>query len=236
MASLCQDLGNSGALTFSMSPLLPTLYSFRRCPYAMRARLALAVSRQSVLLREVELKNRPPELYAVSPKGTVPVLVLPDGSVLEESLEIMFWTLGNSDPGKWLGDSIAQRDAMAKLVEGCDTDFKYHLDRYKYASRYPEGGPAEEHRQSASAYLKNLQLRLAARPFLYGEKACLADMAIAPFVRQFAFADRTWFEQQAWPELLAWLDKILASPLFLSIMGKQKIWLSGSNSTLLAWD
>lgn len=213
----------------------PTLYSFRRCPYAMRARLALAVSGQKVNLREVELKNRPQELYADSLKATVPVLVLASGEVLEESLEIMHWTLGNADPDSWLGSSESQRGAMAQLIDNCDGEFKHHLDRYKYANRY-EDVDATEHREQASTFLRQLQSRIASQPFLFGEAPCLADMAVAPFVRQFAFADRTWFDAQPWKELIAWLDAFTASALFLSIMQKHEPWTPGADPLCITWE
>ena len=200
----------------------------------MRARLALAMSGQSVLLREVELKNRPAELTAISAKSTVPVLLLGNGKVLEESLEIMLWALGNADPESWLGSSMDQRTGMDALIEKCDGQFKHNLDRYKYANRY-EGVDAEEHRKLASEFLNELQERLQGQPFLFGESACLADMAIAPFVRQFAFADRNWFDAQPWKELLVWLDTFTASALFLSIMEKHKPWTPDAAPLQITW-
>lgn len=201
----------------------------------MRARLALAVSGQKVNLREVELKNRPQELYAVSPKATVPVLILTSGRVLEESLEIMHWTLGNADPASWLGSSEAQREAMADLIQTCDGDFKHNLDRYKYANRY-EDVDAMEHREQASVFLQQLELQLASQPFLFGETPCLADMAVAPFVRQFAFADRIWFDAQPWKELIAWLDAFTTSALFLSIMQKHEPWTPSVEPICITWE
>lgn len=201
----------------------------------MRARLAIAVSGQSVHLREVELKNRPPELVEVSPKATVPVLVLASGEVIDESLEIMRWTLGNADPGSWLGSSDTHRNAMAHLIQSCDGEFKHNLDRYKYANRY-EDVDSEEHREQASIFLQQLETHLASQPFLFGEAPCLADMAIAPFVRQFAFADRTWFDDQPWKQLIAWLDAFTASPLFLSIMKKHAPWTPSAEPLLITWE
>lgn len=201
----------------------------------MRARLALAMSGQSIILREVELKNRPPELTEISAKSTVPVLLLDDGTVFEESLQIMHWTLGNADPESWLGASDAQQEAMSKLIQKCDGEFKHHLDRYKYANRY-EGVHAEEHRELASVFLNELQERLQKNRFLFGQSACLADMAIAPFVRQFAFADRTWFDAQPWKELIVWLDAFTASPLFLSIMEKHKPWTPDASPLCITWN
>lgn len=206
-----------------MQAKLPILYSFRRCPYAIRARLALAVSEQACVHREVDLKQRPPELYAASPKGTVPVLVFGDGVVLEESLEIMHWTLGNHDPSCWLPSSEEQRAQTAALIAACDGDFKHNLDRYKYASRHP-GSQAEDHRELASEFLRELERHLAGGPYLLGSACSLADMAIAPFVRQFAFTDREWFDSRAWPHLREWLERFLASELFTGVMVKHPVW------------
>lgn len=217
-----------------MTTSLPILFSFRRCPYAMRARLALAVSGQTVALREVELKNRPPEIYAVSPKGTVPVLVLADGTVLEESIEIMHWTLARKDPLAWLGTSEARKNEIDALIQRCDGDFKHHLDRYKYANRYADVD-AEEHRAKASEFLFHLQELLEQHTFLLAEQACLADMALAPFVRQFAFADRSWFDAQPWPQLRAWLDAFCASPLFARIMPKFEPWTPDAEPIEVSW-
>lgn len=205
---------------------LPILYSFRRCPYAMRARLALAVSGQTCELREIDLKARPLELLSASPKGTVPVLVLPDGEVLDESLAIMEWTLGNHDPEGWLPTDEETWRVTRAWIAANDGDFKLHLDRYKYASRKP-GGVAEEHRDQAAVWLQSLEARLVAQPCLAGAGPGLADMALAPFVRQFAFTDRDWFDQQPWPHLLAWLGDFLASARFARIMHKHAVWAPG---------
>lgn len=211
-----------------MSAALPILYSFRRCPYAMRARLALAVSAQEVEHREVELKNRPSELVAASPKATVPVVVLANGSVLEESLEIMHWALAQHDPEGWLAQTAEDRALTEKLILRNDSDFKKHLDRYKYATRYEDVDPLE-HRADASEILNDLNARLGETNFLLGDHFTLADAAIAPFVRQFAFADKSWFDSQAWPSLQHWLEAFLLSPRFLHIMRKRPVW-SGENA------
>ncbi|MFT7486729.1 MAG: UPF0176 protein [Candidatus Paceibacteria bacterium] len=212
----------------------PTLYSFRRCPYAMRARLALASSQQQWIHREVELRNRPQQLYSVSSKGTVPVLELENGTVIDESLEIMLWTLGNRDPEGWLLDSDASSSALA-LIARCDGEFKHHLDRYKYSDRYP-GSVSTEHRSAASAFLLDLEQRLCTSSHLFGQQVRLADMAIAPFVRQFAAADRAWFEAQPWPRLLAWLADFQASDRFQSVMTKFVAWEPESCPVLVEWD
>ena len=203
--------------------VLPILYSFRRCPYAMRARLALAVSEQAVEHREIELRNRPPELYEASAKGTVPVLILPDGRVIDESLDVMLWALEGNDPLGWLPRSDEERREMMGVIATNDGEFKHSLDRYKYANRTPDADPLE-HRERASLVLRDLDARLSRSTFLFRETASLADMAVAPFVRQFAFADREWFDGEPWPKLRGWLDEFIASPLFVRVMAKHELW------------
>lgn len=198
---------------------LPVLYSFRRCPYAMRARLAIAVSGVAVELREIKLSAKPPAMLAASPKGTVPVLVLPDGGVIEQSLEVMHWALGRNDPEGWL-----QRDDPA-LIERNDGPFKHDLDRYKYPERH--GSDAVTHRESGLAILADLDARLAQYGQLCGKGRGLADMAVMPFVRQFAAVDPDWFAGQPLPHLRRWLAGHLESELFASVMGKFAPWREG---------
>ena len=213
---------------------LPLLYSFRRCPYAMRARLALAISQQVCVHREIKLRARPQQLLTVSPKGTVPVLVLGNGKIIEESLEIMLWTLSHHDPAGWLALAPADLEQTRALIADNDGDFKFHLDRYKYAGRQPGEAP-EVHREKASRFLMRLQARLTGSAFLFGSEASLADMAILPFVRQFAFADRDWFDRQPWSKLRNWLDAWIASPLFESIMVKHEFWCPDSAPLVVDW-
>lgn len=188
----------------------PILYSFRRCPYAMRARLALAVSGTRHELREVVLRAKPPAMLAASSKGTVPVLVLGDGRVIDESLDIMHWALAGHDPEGWLA-----RDDPA-LIATNDDAFKHALDRYKYPERY--SCDPLPHRERALTFLQALELRLTGSGQLCGATRGLADAAIFPFVRQFAAVDPSWFETQALPHLQIWLAGHLASELFASIM------------------
>ncbi|MFA7670035.1 MAG: glutathione S-transferase N-terminal domain-containing protein, partial [Burkholderiaceae bacterium] len=159
--------------------MLPILYSFRRCPYAMRARLALAVSGTQCELREVVLRDKPAELLQASPKGTVPVLVLADGRILEQSLDIMLWALSRHDPQGWLAPEVGELEQMLALIGECDGGFKHDLDRYKYPDRY-EGADAMSHRESAWQWLKMLDDRLAYSAYLFGERPALADAAIMP--------------------------------------------------------
>jgi glutathione S-transferase len=200
----------------------PILYSFRRCPYAMRARLALAASETDCILREVKLANKPAELVAASPKSTVPVLVLGTGEVLEESLDIMRWALERNDPQGWLHADQAETEL---LIETNDGAFKHHLDRYKYADRH--GADPAEHRSAGLAILAGLEPRLAAQPELCGEHMSLADAALLPFVRQFAQVDRAWFDGQPLPNLRRWLERHLGSPIFDRISLRVRPWSEG---------
>lgn len=208
---------------------LPVLYSFRRCPYAMRARLAIAVSGQQVELREVLLKSKPPAMLAASPKGTVPVLVLPNGEVMDESLDVMRWALGRNDPERWLAPERGSMADMLALIAGNDGAFKRSLDRYKCPNRYPlasAGDPmafAQAHRTQAASWLAGLDAMLDGC-WLLGRSACLADMALLPFVRQFAHTDVEWFAAQPWPRLKSWLAGFESSALYVGVMAKRAVW------------
>ncbi len=195
------------------------LYSFRRCPYAMRARMALSISNTRYEHREVVLRDKPPEMLEASPKGTVPVLVTEDGAVIEESLDIMRWALGRNDPEGWL----ARRDDP--LLAANDGPFKHHLDRYKYATRYDDVDP-DEHRAAALEILRRLEDRLGESDYLCGDARGFADIAIFPFIRQFANADRDWFDAQDLPRLQAWLAGLVGSELFAGVMHKHPQWRS----------
>ena len=210
---------------------LPILYSFRRCPYAIRARLALAVSGRTCELREVVLRNKPQGLLCASAKGTVPVLVLPDGRVLEQSLDIMLWALAQHDPQGWLTPSAGTVADMLALVAECDGPFKRALDRCKYPDRYPGTDTAAE-RDRATAWLGGLEARLSGQAGLFGSHVALADMAVAPFVRQFAGIDAAAWSQQPWPRLQDWLCRWQASPLWTRVMHKVPAWADGTPGTL----
>ena len=199
----------------------PILYSFRRCPYAMRARMSLLESGVEVELREVILRDRPGHMMEISPKGTVPVLLLPDGTVIEESLDIMLWCLDKS----WLVDD------WKHLIDVNDGEFKHHLDRYKYNNRYEDVLSSEEHREHSVSILKTYEERLSNQAYLCGDSISLADLALSPFVRQFANTDRAWFDQLPFPNLLIWLESILESNLFKSCMIKHKQWKEGVEPT-----
>jgi len=187
----------------------------------MRARLAIAYARQSVELREVVLKNKPPEMLAISPKATVPVLALCDGIVIDESHDIMFWALQHNDPqGLLAGEPSA---ATTALLDENDGDFKHWLDRYKYADRFPELS-AEEYRANGEVFLQKLELRLQEHVYLGGDKPHITDIGIMPFVRQFSMVDKVWFDQAPYPALRAWLELWLRSEVFVKVMRKYLPW------------
>jgi glutathione S-transferase len=195
---------------------LPILYSYRRCPYAMRARMALWVAKIQLEVREVSLRDKPAHLLQISPKGTVPVLQLPDSTVLEQSLDIMQWALAQNDPQGWLS---ADRDAMSRLIAINDGDFKKALDRYKYPERYPEQSQ-DFYRQQGEQFLQLLETALQQHRFLLGDAASMTDVAIFPFIRQFAAVDAEWFAGSAYGQLRVWLDGWLESALFADVMQK----------------
>lgn len=207
---------------------LPILYSFRRCPFAMRARMALLVSGQRCLVREILLRDKPDAMIAASPKATVPVLVLPDGAVIDQSIDIMRWTLGNHDPEGWLEDETGGLDA---LIAQNDGPFKHHLDRYKYANRH-DCDPIE-HRDAGMMILAGLDQRLAGRRNMLGDDRAFADIALFPFVRQFVATDQQWFDAQAAPNLRAWLSRHLGSTLFGAAMIKLQQWQPDDEDLML---
>jgi len=217
--------------TASSAPL-PILYSFRRCPYAMRARMALATAAIIHEHREVALRNKPAAMIAVSPKATVPVLVLTNGEVLQESLDIMLWALKQNDPNQWLAADNHADAQMIELIERNDGPFKFHLDRMKYATRYPGTDPSE-HRSEAVKLLAQLDDRLRASDFLFGNAPKLADIAIFPFVRQFAHADAQAFASLPLAPLQKWLAYWESSSLFLAAMTKHPEWRSTPGGEVL---
>ncbi|MEL7184044.1 MAG: glutathione S-transferase [Pseudomonadota bacterium] len=196
----------------------PVLWSFRRCPYAMRARLALRSAGIRVELREILLRDKPQAFLDTSPSGTVPCLKIGD-RVVDESLDIMVWALTQNDPD----GLMSMPDQGWDLIGENDGPFKAALDHTKYATRYPDLDPTAE-RARAADFLIRLQGHLAEHPWMFGVQPTLADYAILPFVRQFAFVDRTWFDAQPWPGVTAWLDRFLESPDFAAIMSKHPPW------------
>jgi glutathione S-transferase len=197
--------------------MTPILYSFRRCPYAMRARMALLKSGVSLNLREIALRDKPEHMLEISPKGTVPVLQTSESDVLEESLDIMCWALKQSDPDGWL----AGFDKT--LIAENDSSFKAALDRYKYPDQFPED--CLDARDNGLAFLETLNSRLEQTPQLCGPNVTITDIAIFPFVRQFMAVDSNWSSALPLPGLHKWLKGHMDSPLFKTIMVKYKPWL-----------
>ncbi len=195
-----------------------TLYNFRRCPYAMRARMALWKSGIIPTIIEVDLKDRPPALYDLSPKGSVPVLQTADGRVIDESIDIMLWALNQNDPDGWLNAGEGAKTLIDPTTSQVGW-FKNALDRYKYGTRYPDEDCSGA-RDKGEEYLQQLNTRLSGAKYLCADHITYADIAIFPFIRQFANTDRTWFDALPLPKLQAWLDSHLNSPLFKTIMEK----------------
>lgn len=219
---------------------LPILYSFRRCPYAIRARMALAYAEITYELREVSLKNKPKEMLEISPKGTTPVMQIFDASqnfmVLEESLDIMRWALQQNDPLNWGNLSDDDLAIANQLITTNDREFKQALDRYKYANRFPEQSP-EFYRQQAEEFLKILERKLCDHSqsvnsqFLIGDRQTLVDVAVFPFVRQFAYVDIEWFNASSYLNLQRWLRWHESSVLFELVMQKFPVWESDNEPT-----
>jgi glutathione S-transferase len=201
----------------------PVLYSFRRCPYAMRARLSLQASGIAVELREIALKDKPDALLLASPKGTVPVLVLPEGRVIEQSLDIMLWALQQNDPQGWLPHDASALDDALTCIAINDGPFKHALDRYKYPARFALADGLA-YRDEGALTMQLWEQRLTAQPYLSGTHSGLLDAAIAPFVRQFAHTDKAWFAAQHWPQLQRWLAAFEASPALAAVMEKVPAW------------
>ena len=207
-----------------MNQKIPILFSFRRCPYAMRARIAIKLCNLECEIREINLKLKNKEFLELSPKGTVPVLVLPDDKIIEESMDIIHWAISNNDPYnlKLKNPEIYNMDM--DLISIFDNEFKYHLDRYKYNSRY-KGINKEEHKYKARDLLVNLNNSLKEKQWLNGENISISDISILPFIRQYRIADIKWFDEKLeLPNINRWLDKFLNSKIFNNVMKKYKIW------------
>ena len=197
----------------------PILYSFRRCPYAIRARMALSYAGITIELREISLKSRPIELYKISPKGTVPVLELPDGTVIDQSIDIMKWALNISDQDGWIDK---KKQVQTEIIYQNDFNFKPWLDKYKYYNRYPENTKSY-YREKCSDFFKKYDDLLISNVYLLGNKLSLADIAIFPFIRQSANVDIEWFSKE-YVNLATWLYQQIESGLFKSIMHKYNVW------------
>ena len=220
---------------------LPILYSLRNCPYAMRARLAIFKSKQQIELRDIVLSNKPEEMITASPKGTVPILVLErkgeQSKVIDESLDIMLWALDNSDPDDLLHHEQKNTDTsvladMLSLIATFDNEFKSQLEKYRCAKRYHEDN-LFEYRQACEKYLQVIETRLNQHSFITSDKESLADIALLPFIRQFATVERQWYLQSPYPKLRQWLNNYLQSPMFTKVMAKYPLWLDSHEITIL---
>lgn len=222
---------------------LPILYSLQHCPYAMRARLGILLAQQSVMLRAVVTKNKPAEMLAVSPKGTVPVLIvdhancaenqLSNATIIDESVEIMLWALQLNDPQNLLrAEDPGELDAMLELIHRNDKTFKPNLEIYKLAKRFHKASEVAD-RQRCEAFIAELETTLESGQYFMGDHASLADYALLPFIRQFARVDRKWYLQSPYPRLRDWLNRHLQMPLFTKAMAKYPLWLDSHETFLL---
>ena len=207
-----------------MNKKIPILFSFRRCPYAMRARIAIKLCDLECEIREINLKSKNKEFLKLSPKGTVPVLVLPDDKIIEESIDIVHWAIKTNDPYNLKLDNPNKYNEDIKLIRIFDGEFKYHLDRYKYDTRFKDA-KREEHKYKARDLLVNLNDRLEEKKWLNGDNVSLSDISILPFIRQYRIADIKWFDEQLeLPNINRWLDNFLNSKTLNNVMKKYKIW------------
>lgn len=204
-----------------MSIIRPILYSFRRCPYAIRARFALAYSGVECELREVDLKNKPQELFDLSPKATVPVLLLPNGEIIKESMDIIHYALAYNDPEKWCYPNTTLTNA---IICKNDTIFVPTLHKYKYYQRYPEESKATYLQQTELVFISEIEEILQHSSYIAGQQISLVDIAIFPFIRQWALADREWFDHSPYSHIRKWLEGIMSTALYDKVMEKHTPW------------
>ncbi|MCH2676975.1 MAG: glutathione S-transferase [Alphaproteobacteria bacterium] len=207
---------------------LPILYSFRRCPYAMRARMVLLHSKIQCEIREIKLSNKPKEMLAISPKGTVPVLILENGDILDESLDVMLWAI---EQGNLRNLFNSGKKEILDLIKINDGEFKDAIDRYKYSSLYPEK-PMIEYRKMGELFLEKIESYLEKNKFIFGKNISLADLAIFPFIRQFCRVDIDWFNSSLFKKIKEWTLFFEGSENFIDIMRKIKPWTTGDKPTL----
>ena len=208
---------------------LPILYSFRRCPYAMRARMAIHISSQKCEIREVLLRDKPPSMLEYSSKGTVPVLVLQSGEVIDESLDVIDWALNLNDPDNW--QRSKNNEKTKELIKINDGEFKYHLDRYKYSKRYDNEDP-EFHRKKCLSFIEKVNSELQNSKYIFDDAISYIDISLLPFIRQFRIADNEWFDELPYENVKSWLSNFLNSELLKSIMSKYDIWKEGDEVTI----
>jgi len=213
---------------------LPVLYSLRNCPYAIRARIAIFYAQQPVILRDIVLTNKPMDMLLASPKGTVPVLVLPNKKIIDESLRVMLWALKASDSNDFLqkNDTDSLKE-MLKLIALFDTKFKLCLEAYKCAKRYHEN-TLIDCRQACEVYINDLEQRLSQHDYFMSSKPSLVDIALLPFIRQFARIERQWYLQSPYPKLRQWLNRYLQSPMFTQVMVKRPLWTVNDKTVYFA--
>ena len=202
---------------------IPILYSFRRCPYCMRAHMALKQTGIKIELREVKLSDMPEDALSKSPEATVPILVLPDGTVFTESWDIVKWSLTQNDSGKWLGDNNVHSLDAEILIDTNDFSFKEDLDHYKYADRFPEH-KQEHYRKACEEFVEELEEMLTDNTFLLADQLSLADIGVFPFVRQFSLVNKEWFDSAPYPKVQKWLDGLISTELFNHIFQKHELW------------
>jgi glutathione S-transferase len=212
---------------------LPILYSLRNCPYAMRARISIFKGQVPIALRDVVLTDKPQAMLIASPKGTVPILVLGENNVIDESLDIMLWALKENDPENLLHKTLAKVEfspltEMLTLIAIFDHEFKSALEAYKCAKRYRESNIVEC-REVCEAYINDLEQRLTKHKYIYSDQESLVDIALLPFIRQFARVERQWYLQSPYPKLKIWLNNYLQSPMFSKVMTKHPLWSEGNN-------
>ncbi len=203
------------------------LYSFRRCPYCMRAHMGLKNAGLKVELREIDLKEMPEQLLQLSSKATVPVLILPDKSIIDESWDILKWALAQKDPDNWLGENKQFLLDTEMLIETNDFSFKNDLDHYKYADRFPEHGE-EHYRRACEEFIEELEEMLIENNTLLADQLTIADIAVFPFVRQFSLVDKSWFDQSPYQNIQQWLEYLINTELFQHVFQKQDLWEEGS--------
>jgi len=210
----------------------PILYSFRRCPYCMRAHMTLLNSGIKTELREVDIDNMPEQVISISPKATVPILVFPDGTFIDESWDIVKWALTQNDPDNWLGQGKVYLLDAEMLIETNDFSFKEDLDHYKYADRYPEQS-AEFYRAACEEFIEELEEKLNDHDYLLGDAVSLADIGVFPFIRQFSLVDKDWFDQAPYPNVQRWLQNIIDSALFKNVFRKHALWKTGDKTIFI---
>ena len=213
---------------------LPILYSLRQCPYAMRARLGLLLAQQSVMLRDIIMSDIPEEMFEASPKGEVPVLIFDDGTVIDESIDIMRWALNTNDPQDLLYKNKSHLiDEIKKFINFNDIEFVEALKKYKAASRYHDDAVAE-HRQQCEVFIKDIETRLSKHEYIFGDEPSLADYAILPFIRQFSRVDRKWYLQSPYPKIRNWLERHYQNPIFSKAMKKYPQWLDAKEEIIFS--